>query len=148
MLFRSRYGRSLSESREMKTPKKRRVGRLTTNNVVLETHEYVTVNALLESGEDVELIEKSRTPYVRSPDICMIGMLWEMKAPNGKTLRPIERILYRAIKQSPNVIMDLRRAKMSDRILLVFLEKKFRGIRSMRNLWIITKKNEILKLKK
>lgn len=94
-----------------------------TNGVVMEAHEYVTINVLLELGEDVELVKKSRTPHTKSPDIVMRGMDWEMKSPTGKTKRPIERIMHRAARQSENIIIDLRRTKILDKDLVTFLEK-------------------------
>lgn len=100
-----------------------RQGRLITNGVVMEAHEYVTINVLLELGEDVELVKKSRTPHTKSPDIVMRGMDWEMKSPTGKTKRPIERIMHRAARQSENIIIDLRRTKILDKDLVTFLEK-------------------------
>ena len=123
-------------------------GHLITNGVVLERHEYNTINVLLSAGLDVELVVKSRTPHSKSPDIYMMGMLWEMKAPTGKTLRAIERILHRAIKQSSNIVMDLRRTPMSDEILCTAIEKFFHNMRPIRSLWIITKSKQIVRLKK
>ncbi len=123
-------------------------GRLLTNNVILEAHEYATINVLLASGEDVELLVKSRTPHSKSADICMHGMTWEMKSPDGKTLRSIERIIHRATQQSRNVIIDLRRTKVTDKSSIPLLEKVFSELRSIRILWIITKQAEIIKLKK
>ena len=132
----------------MRRVKERRVGRLTTNNVILETHEYLTVNALLADGEDVELVEKSHTPRTKTADIVMLGMFWEMKSPNGKTARCVEHAMRRATHQAPNIIIDLRRMKLADPALVALLERLFRELRSVRNLWIINKCNEILKHKK
>ena len=132
----------------MKKTMPRKQGKLTTNNVVMEPHEYATINVLLSHRENVELVRKSRTPHTKSPDIAMCGMFWEIKSPTGRTLRPIERIIHRAIKQSQNVIIDLRRTKLADKITLKFLQQLFYELRSMRNLWIITKKTDIVKMKK
>lgn len=122
-------------------------GKLTTNGVILELHEYATINALLADGNDVELVKKSRTPHTKSADILMLSMIWEMKSPNGKTTRCIEHALRRATHQAPNIIIDLRRMKVADTISITLLEKLFLELRSVRNLWIITK-TEILKLRK
>ena len=132
----------------MKKARFRKQGRLTTNNVVMEPHEYSTVNVLLSHQEDVELVRKSRTPHTRSPDIVMRGMFWEMKSPDGKGSRSVEHALRRATHQASNVIIDLRRIKISDEILILLLKKLFLELRSTRNLWIITKQVEIIRLKK
>lgn len=127
---------------------KKTAGRLLTNGVIMETHEYATINAILADGEDVELLERSRTPHSKSPDIAMLGMPWEMKSPTGRAIRPIEHAMRRATHQAPNIIIDLRRTKITDTILLIKLRKLFTEMRSVRNLWIVTKESEIIKLKK
>ncbi len=123
-------------------------GRLTTNGVLLELHEYATINVLLADGHDVELIQKSRTPHSKSADILMEGSIWEMKSPTGRTLRAIERILYRATHQARNVVIDLRRTKLADEQLIIFLKKKFEDLRSLRILWIVLKDSTIIKMRK
>lgn len=123
-------------------------GTLITNNVILEPHEYSTINVLLDCGEDVELVERSRTPHAKSADIVLLSMLWEIKSPNGKTTRCVEHAIRRATHQAPNVIIDLRRIKIPDETLIKLLKRLFQELRSVRNLWIITKKSQIIKYKK
>lgn len=123
-------------------------GKLLTNNVILELHEYATINTLLAEGLDIELVQKSRTPGTKSPDIVMLGMFWELKSPSGKTQRAIEHALRRATHQAQNIVIDLRRTKVADKMALTLLTNLFAQLRSVRNLWIIDKQNSIVKLKK
>lgn len=123
-------------------------GKLTTNNVIMETHEYITINTLLSEGNDIELVQKSRTPHSKSPDITMLGKFWEMKAPLGKTSRSIEHALRRATRQAPNIVIDLRRAAVPEQTSLALLIRLFHELRSIRQLWIIQKNHQILKFKK
>jgi len=123
-------------------------GRLTTNNVILETHEYVTINTLLAAGYDVELIQKSHTPHTKSADIFMVGLIWEMKAPKGKSSHTMEHIFKKAAHQARNIVIDLQRTKITDEQATPSLERVFKTSRSVHNLWIITKKLEMLKRKK
>lgn len=114
----------------------------------MEEHENITINTLLADGNDIELIQKSHTPRTKSTDIFMRELVWEMKSPTGKTLRPIERIVRRATRQSSNIIIDLRRTPLSDKVLVDAIIKYFHQIREIRNLWIIDKQSEIIKFKK
>lgn len=114
----------------------------------METHEYETINVLLANGEDVELLRKSRTPCSKSADIFMRKLVWEMKSPNGKTARCVEHALRRATHQAPNIIIDLRRMRLGDDILMALLGRLFQELRSARNLWVITKIDTIIKHKK
>ena len=53
-------------------------GILKTNGVHLEEHEYATVKLLLELGYNVELIPTSQVKGMRTPDISINGVLWEI----------------------------------------------------------------------
>ncbi|MBR2659137.1 hypothetical protein IKD57_04655, partial [Candidatus Saccharibacteria bacterium] len=59
-------------------------GKIIPNGVILEKHEYKTILLFTEMGSDVELIPKSDKKGVRTPDIIMDGLKWEMKSPKGK----------------------------------------------------------------
>lgn len=117
-------------------------------DVFLEPHELATINTLLAEGYNVELIRRSRTPRAKSADIFMLKLVWEMKSPNGKDIRAIERCLRRATHQSQNIIIDLRRTRVPDCKAIAVLEKLFVKLRSIRNLWIITKDQDIKKYRK
>ena len=132
----------------MKNNRKKRTGYLIAKDVILEPHELATINILLAEGYNVELLKRSRTPRVKSADIFMLKLVWEMKSPNGKDIRAIERCLRRAIHQSQNVIMDLRRTRVPDCKAIAILEKMFTRLRSIRNLWVITKDQDIKKYRK
>lgn len=59
-------------------------GSLITNNCIIKTHEWSTVNFLLSKGFDVELIPRSMVEGVHSPDILLNhNLYWEIKAPKG-----------------------------------------------------------------
>ena len=69
-------------------PKKKNAGRLLTNNVIMETHEYATINVILAEGEDVELLKKiSHTPLEISRYLYARNGLGD-KIPNRKNNPP------------------------------------------------------------
>ena len=74
-------------------------------------HELRTAKALAEAGYTVEFIKKSNTPHEKTADIMIDGMLREMKAPNGSSLKRVEKNIRRALAQSCNVVFDSRRMK-------------------------------------
>ncbi len=128
--------------------RKMRKGRIIPNGVVLEKHEYKTVLFFTELGQDIELIPKSNKEGVHSPDIRMDGALWEMKAPKGEGKYLIANTVQRAVKQSHNIIIDLRRTKRHQTKCLSEIKKEFERSRSLRWLKIITKTQKIVELKK
>lgn len=125
-----------------------RTGRIKPNGIVLTMHEYATITALTDDGNDVELLRPSLTKYTKTGDFIMLGLVWEMKSPIGKSRSTMEHIFKKAAHQAQNIVVDVRRTKIADKQAIRSLEKQFQVSRSVRNLWIITKKTDILKLKK
>jgi hypothetical protein len=119
-------------------------GRITPNGVVLHTHENATVVFLTEQGFDIELLPPLQQKGARTPDIRMNDLEWEIKCPVGKSANTIKRAFKTALRQSQNIIFDLRGSKMTDAVNIAKLEKEFSDIKSARRLIIITKKRELL----
>ena len=123
-------------------------GKIIPNGVVLKTHENATVVFLTELGFDVELIPKSNTQGVHTPDILMDKIRWEMKSPTGKGKYLISNTIQRAVLQSQNVIIDLRRAKRHQTKCLREINQEFEKSRSLKRIKIITKSRKIIDLSK
>jgi hypothetical protein len=116
--------------------------------VVLEKHEMATVVFLTNLGLDVELVPPSGTKGASTPDIKINGVPWEMKSPRGQGRWLIENTLQKAVKQSHNVIVDLRRIKIHQTKCLQELEKQFYHSRGLIRLRVITKARKIIDFKK
>ena len=123
-------------------------GKITPNGVVLHTHENATVVFLTERGYNVELLQPVQRKGARTADIRMSGVEWEIKCPVGKSANTIKRAFKTALRQSKNIIFDLRVSKMTDTINIAKLEKEFNDIKSAKRLLIITKKRELLDFSK
>ncbi len=123
-------------------------GKITPNGVVLEKHEYKTILLLTEMGIDVELIPKSNIKNVHTPDIRINRLEWEMKAPLGEGNQLMENTIQRALRQSQNVIVDLRHTKRHQAKCLKELEKQFISKKGIKRLKIITKNGRILDFEK
>lgn len=72
-------------------------------------HEMSAARLLARRGSDVTFLRRSEGNRVKTPDLEMNGIAWELKSPQSKKLDAIERNLRRASKQSRNVILDVRR---------------------------------------
>ena len=123
-------------------------GKIIPNGVILEKHEYKTVLFFTEMGINVELIPKSERKGVHAPDVIMDELKWEIKSPKGEGKYLMQNTIQKAVKQSKNVIVDLRRTKRSQERCLKELEKEFNNSRSLRRLKIITKSRRILDFEK
>lgn len=126
-----------------------KTGKIIPNGVKLEAHGYNTVLFFTTLGKDVELISPSRTPNTRNADFLMDGLTWESKCPTGNSTRmTIDRILHKAAKQSENIVIDLRRTKLSDKQSLLCIEKRFKLSRRIRRILVITKQEKLIDFKK
>lgn len=123
-------------------------GKIIPNGVILEKHEYKTITLFTESGVDVELIPKSNKKGIRTPDIIMGGLKWELKSPKGKGRWLLENTLQKAVKQSPNIIIDLDRIKIHQSKCLQELEKQFNRSKGAKWLKVITKTKNVIDFKK
>ena len=99
-------------------------------------------------GIDVELIPKSNIKNVHTPDIRINRLEWEMKAPLGEGNQLMENTIQRALRQSQNVIVDLRHTKRHQAKCLKELEKQFISKKGIKRLKIITKNGRILDFEK
>ena len=123
-------------------------GKITPNGVVLKTHENATAVFLTEQGFDVELIPASNIEGVHTPDIKMDGLKWEMKAPLGEGNQLMENTIQRALRQSKNIIIDLRHTKRHQTKCLRELEKQFLNKKGIKRLKVITKSGKTLDFEK
>ena len=123
-------------------------GKIIPNGVILEKHEYRTILLFTEIGIDIELIPKSERKGIHTPDIVMNGLKWEIKSPKGEGKYLMQNTIQKAVKQSRNVIVDLKRTKRSQGRCLQELKNEFDKSKSLQRLKIITKSNKILDFKK
>ena len=123
-------------------------GSIIPNGVVLKEHEMATVVLLTELGFNVELIPKSNLQGVRTPDVRIEGLLWEIKSPKGEGKSLMKNTIQKACRQSCNVIVDLRRVKRYQEKCLSELNREFEYSRSLKRLKIITKNGSVIDLVK
>ena len=110
-----------------------------------EKHELRAAQYFAERGYDIEFIPTSNIPEIHTPDILMDGKEWEIKSPIGKSKRTIEKNLLLALKQSQNIIMDLRRINISEAQCISKIEFNFKHKGSIKRLLVIRKNGELLR---
>jgi len=119
--------------------------------VFMGIHEKMAADFLaVKTGNDIKFLLPERRKGVKTPDIEMAGLCWEIKSPIGKSSRTIENNLRIAIKQSSNIVIDLRR--MDGRIpttkLLKEIERRFNDAKSIKRLIVITRQEAYIDLKR
>ena len=73
----------------------------------------------------------------------MNGIEWEIKCPIGNGKRTIEKSYHKAALQSKNIIFDLRRISLPEKLAITQLEREFNDKHTIR-LLVITKAGDLL----
>jgi hypothetical protein len=114
------------------------------HKVFPEKHELETAWFFNKLGEDVEFISRNYNKGMKTPDIKMSGIFWEIKAPKSDSKYTIQHSFKKALRQSQNIIFDLRRIKIAQDKCIDKLKKEFSNSKSIKRLLIITKSNNLL----
>lgn len=123
-------------------------GKLITNGVHLQTHEFHTVKILQQNGYDIELIPPSQISGVHLPDIMLNNIPWEIKAPAGNGKNTISHNINNALCQSENIIIDLIRCKIADEKAINEIIRLFNLSKRTKKLIIIPKNKIIIDISK
>lgn len=70
-------------------------------------HEIRTAQAIAATGRTVEFLPRTLGKRVKNADIAFDGVRWEVKSPESPSVRSLQKTLRRAVKQSPNVVVDI-----------------------------------------
>lgn len=88
-----------------------------------------------------------RSMTIKSPDLEIAGVEWELKSPVGKGKRTFQNNLRKANRQCANVVLDLRRYGMPTKQAVTRAREAIAQIRSIKRLLIITKAGKVLVIK-
>ena len=129
--------------------KKKLIGKvITPGDVNVWPHEDRTAKALAKAGYVVEFIRKSNRERETSADVYINGEKWEMKAPNGSSLKLVEKNLRRALKQAGNIIFDSRRVKqIPDAAIQRELTKWSFAIKGVSKVKFVNRYGEVIDIK-
>jgi hypothetical protein len=125
---------------------KKRIGLIVVPpGVFIDRHEKLAVDFLaVKLGYNITFLSPNRRKGAKTSDMEMNDLLWEIKSPRGKSSRTIENNLRLALRQSSNIILDLRRmdGRIPTKKLLAESERQFNLTKSMRRLIVITRQEE------
>ena len=114
-----------------------------------EPHELDTAFYFIKTGKQVKFLAPINQNRVKTPDIEMDGLKWEIKSPVNAGKRTMEEAFRQALKQSPNIVFDLRRSRASDTANVRNIERQIKLVRGkeLKRVIVITKKQQRLDLK-
>jgi len=117
--------------------------------VFISKHEKLTADYLAEKlYKDVTFLVPDRRRGAKTPDILMDGVKWEIKCPKGRSSRTIENNLRAALKQSRNIVIDLRRmdGRIPTKRHINEISKQFEKSKIIKKLIVVTRDNENIDL--
>lgn len=101
-------------------------------------HELFIARALANDGYDVCFIPAHTS--LRSADAYVNNTVFEFKAPEGSTIKAIDRNLSKAVKQSPNVVISsIRMKNVQDRSIINHLITQLRAGKGLRRLIFVAR---------
>lgn len=130
--------------KELQKVSKHKIGRVDKNNIDIEPHEDSTILYLAQFGFDIEVVKPTNAYKAKSPDIFMMGAIWEMKSPISYNKSTIKSDFRRAGEQSDRVVFDLRRVKKYAGDVEKQIISTFKGRGRVRRLIIIEKDGRVL----
>lgn len=93
----------------------------------------------------VEFIPRSN---VRTADLLIHGITWEIKSPTGSGKNNIQHQMQDASHQSVNVVIDASRSKIHGTKIKSQVAHQFKIIRSLKKVIIISKQGVVFELRR
>ena len=108
-------------------------------------HELKTAQVFAKHGYTVEFLIVNQGQRIKTADVLIDSIVYEIKSPKTDKLSAVERNLKRATKQSSNIIVDSRRMhKIHDTTIQGFLLQKLKHQRTIKKLLFVNRKHEII----
>lgn len=109
------------------------------------SHEMHIAEVLSLAGHYVEFLEEGN---LKTADILLDGTPYEIKSPESFNANTLEHTIKNALKQSPNLIIDMSRMKKvrSDKVRM-FLVNQLRKSKQIKRLLLITRQGQIIDIK-
>ncbi len=112
-------------------------------------HELDTAKALAANGFVVEFVKRHEGQYEKTPDAIITGERWEFKAPNGSSMKAVEKNLRKGCDQSTNIVFDSARVKsIPDKAIERELRSCADGkIKKLKHLIFVNKHRTVIEIK-
>ncbi|MBR3164153.1 hypothetical protein IKF15_02515 [Candidatus Saccharibacteria bacterium] len=108
------------------------------NGAMPDRYELEIARVFIEDGFELRFLKPVNQDKVKTPDVVIGGVAWEMKTLRTKKMSGVEQALKRASKQSSYVIISMLYNKYLDEAdVEKFLGKKLKEQKSIKRIIII-----------
>jgi len=87
----------------------------------------------------VEFLRPVEGYKVKTADLVMNGLIWELKSPIGKGRTTVSNQFKRAVKQSSHIVFDARRVHLDENDVLRQIRREMRTRKTIKIVIFITK---------
>jgi len=94
----------------------------------------------------VEFLRPVEGYKVKTADLVMNGLIWELKSPTGKGRTTVSNQFKRASKQSSHVIFDARRVQLDEDEVLRQVHRELQTRKSVKVVLFITKAGKVMEI--
>ena len=106
------------------------------------TQEMRVAEILAMTGHNVRFLEESN---LHTADILLDGVEFEIKSPKSANANSLEHLLKKALRQSPNIIIDTSRMNNFDNVnIKKFLISQMKKRKQIKKLIMITKRGQVV----
>ncbi len=106
-------------------------------------HEISLAELLIRTGHKVCFVEVGPR---KTPDIYFLHKYWEIKSPTGNSSRTLENNIRAALTQSENIIIDLRRTKISSAKAKQYIINHLHNFHGLKELLLVNQQQKIHKI--
>lgn len=114
----------------------------TAKNDPPKPHEYSAACIVANYFQHKVIIE--RPQILKTPDFIVGQTIWELKSPIGDGKNTIHNLFITARKQSPNLIIDLRRCKMNEQKAIARIRDVYNKRRKKKCRILIILKSQVI----
>ena len=123
---------------------------------VILPHDYKVQSAELEAASilanyfqgNVRILSPSNDYMVKTADFIINEISYELKSPITKSVRSIENMIHLATKQSGNVIVDIRKSKITEKRMVKLCEDLLKYYKKLSKIVLIVKNKKVLEFSK
>jgi len=123
---------------------------------VIVPHDYKIQPAELEAASvladyfktNVRVLSPSKDYMVKTADFVINDISYELKSPITKSVRSIENMIHLATKQSGNVVVDIRKSKITEKRMIKLCEDLLRYYKKLNKIILIVKNKKVLEFTK
>lgn len=103
---------------------------------------------LIEQGLNVKFLKANRTAGSKTPDFLLNNLRYELKTPRKSGKYTMEHAIRAGLRQSNNLVFDLRRMRASEANAVKKLLKQFDLTKKWKRLLVISKDGKLLTYEK